>query len=199
MFSPQSITVRIATRGTPNEAVGAGWLCASKLIVTCAHVVNVALGHDEESSECPAATDEVIVRAPLAENAPATERRWRVSEWKPPIRSNLGGYDDDVAFLVPVDEGFSPPTPLDGVKPARGIRCDAFGFPAGFEEKGRSGCGKIGDLAGARYEIIPIDASQLPTPGFSGAPAVIGRYVAGIVSSVANAARAESDHPVSCS
>ena len=184
MWSPQAITVRIATQGRPEEAAGAGWLCASNLIVTCAHVVNVALGHDEESSERPALTDEVVVRAPLAENPLATEQRWRVTEWRPPIRSKLGGYEGDIAFLAPVSEGFSEPPPLDGVKPPRDIQCDAFGFPAGLGEKGRSGSGKIGDLAGARYEIILTDPPQIKL-GFSGAPVVIGRYIAGIVSSIA--------------
>jgi Trypsin-like peptidase domain len=186
MLSAQAITVRIKKPGGSNETVGAGWLYAGDLIVTCAHVINSALGRTSDSTEEPSATERVVVRAPIAEGSASVESPWRVVGWKPVEPSQLGGFQSDVAFLEPLGESFPRPTPVDGALPAIGERCDTYGFPAEYDV-GRSGFGKIGDLAGARYEIRPIEKDQLPTPGFSGAPVISGGYVVGIVSSVANA------------
>jgi hypothetical protein len=182
MASPQSITVRIQRKAS-HEAIGAGWLCETNLIASCAHVVNAALGRPLGCTEQPSPTEEVNIIAPRVEGQTPVSRNWRVIHWEPPVSSKFGGFEGDVAFLGPISEGFSKPSPVLAVRPTHLARCDVFGFSA-ENEVGRSGSGQIGELAGSRYEIVPESAAELPQRGFSGAPVMIGREVAGIVSSV---------------
>ena len=196
MASPQDITVRIKKGSAPSRAAGAGWLFEGSLIVTCAHVVNAALGRELNSTEQQTLAQEVTVRAPRVAGQSPAERNWRVIRWKPPTFSDYGGFEGDVAFLAPVAGGFSSPPTVLGVRPTRLARCHVSGFPA-QDDQGRSGFGHIGDLVGSCYEIVPDSATELPTQGFSGAPVLIGRDVAEIVSTVAKAGSRAYFTPVS--
>lgn len=189
MSSAASITVRVLrpVEGGGAQTAGAGWLCAHNLVVTCAHVVNAALGRPRESEAQPDSSALVWVRAPvLGDGSAAIEKKWRVVAWTPPAKSDLGGFEGDVAFLVPADEGFERPLARLGIGPAAGAAYDAFGFPPNIAT-GRSSTGAIGSPAGARFELKPAnaDASSL-APGFSGAPVMVDSDVVGIVSSVSN-------------
>lgn len=191
MSSAAKITVRLfrVVAGQSNVSVGAGWLCAQDLIVTCAHVVNAALGRQLTEPSLPQDADVVLVRSPVTGDGGAVvESFWRVSAWDAPRNSALGGFDGDVAFLTPVAEGFGRPDPRLALASPSGAEFSAFGFPADFDV-GRSGSGVIGDPAGARFELKVGRQDDLPTLGFSGAPVMVGSEVAGIVGSIASGAQ----------
>ena len=117
--------VRFSHPSAPNRTVGVGFLVAERHILTCAHVVNLALGRGQRAQEKPSERDGVYLEFPLAEAI----CRARVEQWVPPPAS--GTRDGDVAGLVIV--GGSVPS---GVRPAQlasgaqaGGQVELFGYP----------------------------------------------------------------------
>jgi hypothetical protein len=100
--APEAGLAQVMIGSTDNPS-GMAFLVAPKLAVTCAHVVNVALGRDKYERS-PVATDAMVsVRFPLADDIPhddgsyhLPERRAKVIRFKPPGRLPT----DDVALLA---------------------------------------------------------------------------------------------------
>ncbi|MCL7380570.1 trypsin-like peptidase domain-containing protein [Streptomyces sp. 35G-GA-8] len=120
--------VRIRAAG--GGAAGAGFLVASDIVCTCAHVVTDALGLPRDVGRAP--DDTVVVEFPLLRDAdgvmPAV--RAEVVSWKP-VRDDDSG---DVALLrlerpVPV----ARPVPLVDGTAVWGHAFRAYGFPDGAE------------------------------------------------------------------
>ncbi len=167
--------LRIAdARGDP---VGVGFLVASDLAVTCAHVVSAALGLPEDRA--PDGSARVRVDLALLGGPPveASVERW--------------AYDDDVAVLR-----FAVPPP--GGHPVRLVEpgdvwehpARAFGFPAGRDGgvwhsgllRSRQANGWVqADLAGSGYRV---------SGGFSGGP-VWDETLVGVVGMIAVAESGE--------
>jgi hypothetical protein len=92
MTTPETFTVRLLTQGgTP---VGIGTLVSGRHILTCAHVVNTALGLGMYDQPKPAGT--VTVDFPLLAKAPRTQARvtlqagyGRVGSRRPPHEGRL--------------------------------------------------------------------------------------------------------------
>jgi hypothetical protein len=61
--APETFTVRVA--GPDGTVGGLGALVSARHVVTCAHVVNVALGRNALSQQKPADGDRVRVEFPL--------------------------------------------------------------------------------------------------------------------------------------
>ncbi len=104
---------------------GSGFLIAPHLVMTCAHVVNLALGRDPASAEWP--TIPVTVELPFARLAGIQAG---VVEWRPmaDYRERTGDALHDVAVLelaAPVTS--VPPVRLTTAGPGM-LRC--FGFPS---------------------------------------------------------------------
>src|ERR687894_47283 len=90
--TPDSGTA-VRMRDAAGRTVGVGVLVGPREILTCAHVVNAALGRDRRAQDRPAG--EITVEPALADGLPL---RARVRCWLPPPRTGAAG--DDIAGLV---------------------------------------------------------------------------------------------------
>jgi hypothetical protein len=79
---------RFADPSAPDVTVGVRFLVAQRHILTCAHVVNLALGRGERAQDQPTERDHVLVEFPLADDALC---RARVERWVPPPASGIRG------------------------------------------------------------------------------------------------------------
>jgi len=115
----------VRVRDAAGRTVGVGLLVGPREILTCAHVVNAALGRDRRAQDRPA--DEVTVEPAVADGPPL---RARVRCWLPPPRTGAAG--DDIAGLVLTGTGLpagAGPARLAANPPARGRVVDVFGYP----------------------------------------------------------------------
>ncbi|ATL25159.1 Two-component hybrid sensor and regulator [Streptomyces formicae] len=172
------VKIRVATSDAP---VGVGFVVGERHIVTCAHVVNAALGRDRTVRDRPADTARVQVEFVLlgdAEGAPL--RHCRVAAWDPPPYAGCPGRD--VAGLILVGGDTLPV----GAGPARlldarvGLVGDApvsvFGY-AGVPDRKANGawstCVLRGAVGGGLIQLDSGAESALRAqPGYSGAPVV---------------------------
>lgn len=78
---------------------GVGVLVGERHVVTCAHVVNRALGREKNAQGRPTGSEEIQLRFPLLPDSP---RRFAVTEmWQPPPGAGVsGGPLCDLAGLV---------------------------------------------------------------------------------------------------
>ncbi|HUN36123.1 MAG TPA: pentapeptide repeat-containing protein [Trebonia sp.] len=166
--------------GPDGSPVGAGVLIGGRRIVTCAHVVNAALGLDQRAQDRP--VGQVSVDFPAL--SPGQARPARIAAWVPPPRQNAAG--DDVAGL----ELTVPPPP--GTAPARlaieiprpGTLLHLPGFPPDIQNGTCPTATVSARVAGGRLQLdASADATRIQV-GFSGGPVVdddLG-VLAGIIS-----------------
>ncbi len=117
-----------------NNVVGAGFLVSEKHILTCAHVINAALGRDLHNPEKP--TSKVCVDFPWVAK---DKMLAQVVEWVKPRTSTQQEEDRDI-FDIAVLELESSPLP-EKIQPVQlvvaedwwGHRFQVFGFPSGHE------------------------------------------------------------------
>jgi hypothetical protein len=172
--------VRFPHGAAPARAAGVGFLVAERHILTCAHVVNLALGRDERAPDRPSEQDFVYVEFPLADGAIC---RAHVERWQPPPSSGISG--GDIAGLIVV--GGSLPS---GVEPAQltsgapaGCQVEVFGYPSGVgRPDGVWASGRV--LREVRKDLLQIDADRegawRAQFGFSGGP-VIDRATGAVI------------------
>ncbi|WP_367138291.1 ATP-binding protein [Saccharothrix sp. HUAS TT1] len=175
----EGFIVRIRRHGG-DEPVGVGFVVGERHIVTCAHVVNAALGRDEGERGAPDSTARVQVDFPLlgdAEGAPL--RNCRVAAWEPPIEAGRAGRDVAGLVLVGGDtlpEGAAPARLVDARSP-HGLEVDFFGYPGSPPRTlngGWSACRLRGAVGGGLVQLDVRGESALRAqPGYSGAPAVV--------------------------
>ena len=148
------------------RTAGVGALVGPREILTCAHVVNVALGRDRAAQDQPA--DEVTVQ-PAVGDGPLL--RARVQCWWPPPRT--GAIGDDIAGLVLSSADLPSPARLAVNPPARGRVVDVFGYPgnpprphgAWVEATVR------GQIESRHLQLdSTLDSALRIQPGFSGGP-----------------------------
>ncbi|UBF27484.1 serine protease [Kovacikia minuta CCNUW1] len=148
-----------------NAVVGAGFLISDRQLLTCAHVVTVALGLPQNTQEIPSGAIELDF--PLV--AAGQRKRAIVKFWQPVNPSQLG---EDIAGLELED------TSHEAVQPVRLLKTSdywghpfrIFGFPKGHDEgvwasgvlrdQRANGWIQIEDIKAAGYQV---------EPGFSGA------------------------------
>jgi hypothetical protein len=110
---------------------GVGFVVDATHIVTCAHVVNTALGRDQRAQEHPGPMARIQVDFPmLGDTAGAPSRSCAVQAWVPPPASGVSG--GDVAGLVVVGEGLpalAGPARLADPAALRDVAAGVFGFP----------------------------------------------------------------------
>jgi len=168
MNTPESSIVRVFN--AHGDAVGSGFLISTKLIVTCAHVVQSALGTDESNK---------ILRMdlPLIAAGKVFSGRVVFQDEEKDISCM------EISLGLPRD---AEPVPMVSASALWGHSFRAFGFPRGHENgvwasgvlRGNTGAGwlQIEDVKGTGFGI---------QPGFSGGPvwddqlqAVVGMVVA---------------------
>ncbi|MFF8958029.1 serine protease [Streptomyces sp. NPDC014894] len=185
----EQFTVRIC-RTTGDNPAGVGFLLGSRHIVTCAHVVNAALGRPLRSQDRPSADDRVTVRFPLLESFHERPLSARVVSWSPPLTDGLVG--GDVAGLLLED---APPEGAERGRLFRGeLReqsVELYGFP-GNPPRRENGAWASGTLRGrVGRGALQIDKSTESAlraqPGFSGGPVTVaggpgqGDRIAGMI------------------
>ena len=174
--------------------VGVGVLVGPREILTCAHVVNSALGRDRRAQDHPAG--EVLVEFAVGDGPPL---RARVQRWLPPPRTGAAG--DDIAGLVVTSSELPPgvtPTRLAANLPARGRMVDVFGYPGNPPRPHGAWVAATvrGQVGGHHLQLDSTPDSALRIqPGFSGSPVYdrsTGRVV-GLVAAAPLAASGERD------
>jgi hypothetical protein len=118
--------------GPGGRTVGVGALVGSREVVTCAHVVNAALGLDPRAQARPdgLVSVEFPLGPPTAGTAGAPLLTARVEQWLPPARAGAAG--DDIAGLL--FSGGDPPADARPARlsvnvPAAGRDVRVFGYP----------------------------------------------------------------------
>jgi WD40 repeat protein len=179
MTTPDAFTVRLLTED--GHPVGVGVLVGDRHILTCAHVVNSALGLN--ANEQPKPDGIVALDFPLLPTTPRAMAR--IDLWLPPPRPGAAG--DDIAGLVLTDT--TPPTaqPIRlAVDPARpGTRVRVFGCPRGRPDGKWVEATVQGSVLGSRVQLEARSAERVEQ-GFSGSPVfdeTIGQVV-GLISLV---------------
>ncbi|MEJ2854550.1 MULTISPECIES: trypsin-like peptidase domain-containing protein [unclassified Saccharothrix] len=161
--------------------VGLGVLVGARQIVTCAHVVNLALGREKLSGDRP---DRVEVQVGGHRMVAV------VAQWvPPPVREGAPG-DDVAGLVVDVDVPVAPArlvTTLPGV----GQEVRVFGYPGKPVRPNGSWVTAVvrGEVDGGLVQLDSASAIHVQ-PGFSGSPVwdVAGGRVIGIVATAGRGA-----------
>ena len=162
--------------GAGHAICGAGVLVDDRHILTCAHVVAIAVGKPDDYSVKPSRDDVVYVDFPYAGGSYCPTY---VLEWWPPVNTRVG-VKEDVAVLELTDG--RPPNS----QPANLVKCEesqlrfhdfqAYGYPKGCRPQGTWAYGRIQDQqSSGRYQAqnFKDEGGATIQPGFSGAPVLI--------------------------
>jgi V8-like Glu-specific endopeptidase len=170
----ETAIVRLCGWGAGRPTVGLGLLVGPEHVVTCAHVVNNALGRDQLEQAPPGESDRVQVEFPLLPETPVRLARIVRSAWTPPAQSGAGGRD--IAGLVLTEKapgGTAPARFTAAAKPEPGTQLRVFGYPG--RPLRETGAWVDVDLKGeVGGRVIQVESKGDQTiraqPGFSGSP-----------------------------
>jgi WD40 repeat protein len=174
-----------------DRAVGLGFAIGRAQVVTCAHVVNSALGRADRRDPAPPDTG-VVIKVRFAIGATPGDdgnRAASVTRWLP---AEATTFDiDDVAVLelampVPAHAGVLRPTRYRALMPVQ-MWGPQPGRPGGGHVKGEL----LGEVRGGRIQISVSGGPFRVRPGFSGGP--VWEPGTGDVAGMLSACGAESD------
>jgi len=179
---PVLAIVRIRARS--GRVVGVGFLAASDLVLTCAHVVTAVLGETEFDGDRP--TEPVAVEFPLLAEGTDTSREAVVVGWCP-VRDDGGGDSAVLRLTTPAPQGVRPAR-LTLTDTRWGDQVRVLGFPADMRED--YGVWVESELraeqAAGWVQVESAPGRRSIGAGFSGSPvwspaanAVVGMVVAG--------------------
>ena len=167
----ETAIARVRRWAAGRPTAGLDLLVGPRQVVTCAHVVNVALGRGEREQAPPNGSDLVQVEFPLLPGAPVREAR--IVAWVPPPGSGTGG--GDVAGLELTEEAPAGATSarfaLTTPEPGTWLR--VFGYPGNPPRQ--CGMNVDVDLKGqVGGQLLQVESRSGQTvkaqPGFSGSP-----------------------------
>ncbi|WP_433265465.1 trypsin-like peptidase domain-containing protein [Actinosynnema sp. CS-041913] len=145
------------------HAVGAGVVVSRTHVLTCAHVVNLALGRDLRTATRPTGPVPVRFAALPDVTAEATVRSWM----PPPPREGVAG--DDVCVLSLHVPATVIPAKLISTPPRSGHPVDVFGFPANRPDGAWVRAVVRGQVSGRLLQLDSESALRVQ-PGYSGGP-----------------------------
>jgi NB-ARC domain/Trypsin-like peptidase domain len=174
----EGFTVRVLRNGS-DAAAGVGFVVGDRHIVTCAHVVNTALGRGRLEQGRPAADVRVPIDFPiLSDSSDASLRSCRVAEWAPPPVAGLSG--GDVAGLVLVSDGLPAEAGAARLIQAAAVHDMAvrvFGYPSDPPRLRRGAWAALvlrGAVGGGDLQLdAGAESAIRAQPGYSGSPAVV--------------------------
>ena len=180
LVNRNGFTVQIMVSGSGDPA-GVGFVAGHRHVVTCAHVVNKALGRRPREQERPAPGQLVLVEfVLLGGSGRGPVRRCRVEVWEPPPREGRDD-GDDVAGLLIQGEGLperaGPARLLDPLDQAifNDPATKLFGFPSAPYRRPAgewASCRLRGLVRGGMLQLEASADSVPVRPGFSGSPVV---------------------------
>ncbi|NUT96758.1 MAG: NACHT domain-containing protein [Saccharothrix sp.] len=141
--------------------VGLGVLVGPREILTCAHVVNLALGRGQLDGDRPDGVEVVVGEQRLAA---------RVEQWTPPPPRE-GAPGDDIAGLRLDVDAPVPPARLITTVPGIGQEVRVFGYPGKPARPAGSWVNAVvrGEVDGGLVQLDSASAIQVQ-PGYSGSP-----------------------------
>jgi WD40 repeat protein/energy-coupling factor transporter ATP-binding protein EcfA2 len=175
--SRKGFIVRILRSGS-NAPAGVGFVVDNHHIVTCAHVVNTAMGRDQRAQQRPDQGVRIGVDFPLLSKAAgAPGRSCRVEAWAPPpVIGTSGG---DVAGLLIIGEGLPAGAHVGRLAEEASLRdppVDIFGYPEDPPrlERGAWVPVHLRDTVGDGLIQLDSDSESAirAQPGYSGSPIV---------------------------
>ena len=166
----EKAVVRVRRWEPGRPTTGLGLLVGAKQVVTCAHVVNAALGREQREQDRPSASDVVQVEFPLVRGTPVREAT--VVAWVPPPTSGTGGDVAGLALTEDAPDG-AVPARFTTIQPQPGARLRVFGYPGSPPRE--TGVYVDVDLKGeVSGQLLQVesrsDQSVKAQPGFSGSP-----------------------------
>jgi WD40 repeat protein len=183
--SRESFTVRILVSGTASPA-GTGFLVDGTHILTCAHVVNVALGRDPRAKDSPGPQARIQIDFPMLGGAAGSPSRTCTLEaWSAPPATGFSG--GDVAGLtIPGDDlPHGAGAARLAEPPASGLTAMAFGFPADPSRQLNGTWSELrlrGLVGGGVLQLDTASESAIRAQaGYSGSPVVVTDGVGDVV------------------
>jgi hypothetical protein len=173
---PRELSIVRILREDGKSPAGLGTVVASQNIVTCAHVINTALGRESATIDRPGPDAPVWVDFPLAAGPPGS-RQCRVISWSPPRAAGKPG--DDVAGLAfignPLPQGEYAARFYDPDDVA-GLPVSVFGYP-GNPRRRDLGSWSSGNIQGrvGRGSLqmdTTLESAIRAQPGYSGSPVI---------------------------
>jgi hypothetical protein len=170
--------IRILRRNSPTRSAGIGFVVGERHVITCAHVINTALGRGKTAQEPPGPDERLQIDFPILADADgAPSRSCRVACWLPPPEAGVSG--GDVAGLVFVGEGLpggAGPARLISDDRIRGAEVEVFGYPADRPDR-QNGAWVSQRLrsavGGGMFQLDTGTESAIRAqPGYSGSPVV---------------------------
>lgn len=180
---------RVVDTQTP-QIVGTALLVSARHLLSCAHVVNAALGRPEDAAERPdGLRSDNLVQLDFPASAPGHRYTARVVVWQPRRPQAGGRYDIAGLELDATLPEEAVPAPLVLETPA-GQPCRIFGFPAG-RPGGNYADGTLGDVLANGWMMLRggSEAREFVRPGYSGGPVYTAQGVVGLISEGEQGAR----------
>ena len=169
---PIGYIVRVLTSSA--GTVGVGVLLDSKHLVTCAHVVNAALGRSKHSQPQPTGADLVNLEFAGSGSEPSRRLKARVVKWLPPLLRGLSSNDLAGLEIVTGEVGADIAFPsLADEDPQSGTAVQVFGYPAKPRRaNGAWASGTISFEVGGGLLQLNGGGDLRVQPGYSGGPVV---------------------------
>ena len=170
MAGYETAVVRLR-RGMDEQAAGLGVLVGPNQVVTCAHVVNTALGREQRNQAPPGEQDVVLVDFPRLDEGAV--RVAHVVAWLPPPKAGDGG--GDVAGLVLTENapGGAAAARFLAAVPEPGTSLRVFGYP-GRPPRANGVHVDVTVKGEVGHRLLQVesrgDQSVKAQPGFSGSP-----------------------------
>jgi hypothetical protein len=205
--SAERFTVRVL-RSDLSGPAGVGVVVGDRHIFTCAHVVNVALGEDEDAQAEPGSHAVIMIDFPRVVGAEsAVPHKCKIVAWRPPPHQGIPG--QDIAGLELVDGALPGRAGLAKLIDPTGLSnvpVQVFGYPVIPKDPRPNGVlaplRLVGGVAGGLIQLERDEGAAYHTEkGFSGSPVVTkyaaGDAVVGIFAKVSDNKQAKDSYAIS--